>query len=80
MLLATAACNFWSAELQKVVRGRQFFFILCCEFASRHSGVQFVLSAVIGSTSSSNSSSSSSSRRSTSRSSNGGSSRRRGSR
>ena len=39
VLLATAACNFWSAELQKVVRGRQFFFnILSCKCASRHSG------------------------------------------
>ena len=41
MLLATAACNFSTSELQKVVRDRQFFTILTSKCASRHSGVQF---------------------------------------
>ena len=41
MLLATAACNFSTSELQKVLRDRQFFNILTCKCASRHSGVQF---------------------------------------
>ena len=41
MLLATAACNFSTSELQKVVRDCQFFNILTWKFASRHSGVQF---------------------------------------
>ena len=41
MLLATAACNFSTSQLQKVVRDRQFFNILTCKCASRHSGVQF---------------------------------------
>ena len=42
MLFATAACNFSTSELQKVLRHRQFFNILTSECASRHSGVQFV--------------------------------------
>ena len=41
MLLATAACNFSTSQLQKVVRDRQFFNILTWKCASRHSGVQF---------------------------------------
>ena len=41
MLLATAACNFSTSELQKVPRDRQFFSILTWKCASRHSGVQF---------------------------------------
>ena len=41
VLLATAACNFSTSELQKVVRDRQFFSILTSKCASRHSGVQF---------------------------------------
>ena len=41
VLLATAACNFSTSELQKVVRDRQFFTILTWKCASRHSGVQF---------------------------------------
>ena len=41
MLLATAACNFSTSELQKVLRDRQFFTILTSKCASRHSGVQF---------------------------------------
>ena len=38
MLLATAACNFSTSQLQKVVRTPQFFTWKC---ASRHSGVLF---------------------------------------
>ena len=41
MLGATAACNFSTSQLQKVVRDRQFFNILTWKCASRHSGVQF---------------------------------------
>ena len=41
MLLATAACHFSTSELQKVLWDRQFFNILTCKCASRHSGVQF---------------------------------------
>ena len=38
---ATASCNFWTSELQKVVPDRQFFHIFTSERAFRHSGVQF---------------------------------------
>ena len=41
VLLATAACNFSTSQLQKVVRDRQFFNILTLKCDSRHSGVQF---------------------------------------
>ena len=41
---ATAACNFWTSELQKVLRDRQFFNVFSCKCAFRHSGVQFLLS------------------------------------
>ena len=41
VFLATAACNFSTSELQKVLRDRQFFNILTSKCASRHSGVQF---------------------------------------
>ena len=41
VLLATAACNFSTSQLQKVVRPRQFFSILTWKCASRYSGVQF---------------------------------------
>ena len=41
--LATAACNFSTSQLQKVVRPRQFFSILTWKCASRYSGVQFFL-------------------------------------
>ena len=40
-LLATAACNFSTSQLQKVVRARQFLYILTWKCASRYSGVQF---------------------------------------
>ena len=39
---ATAACNFSTSELQKVVRDRQFFKIFTCKCTFRHSGVQFL--------------------------------------
>ena len=39
-LLATAACNFWTSQLQKVVWECQFFSIFTSKCASRHSGVQ----------------------------------------
>ena len=41
VLLATAACNFSTSELQKVVWACQFFSIFTWKCASRHSGVQF---------------------------------------
>ena len=41
MLLATAACNFSTSELQKVVWDPQFFNIFTWKCASRHSGVPF---------------------------------------
>ena len=43
VLLATAAGNFSTSQLQKVVRARQFFSILTSKCASRYSGVQFFL-------------------------------------
>ena len=43
-LLATAACNFSTSELQKVVWDPQFFIILTSKCACRHSGVQFLIS------------------------------------
>ena len=42
MLGATAACNFSTSDLQKVVRTRQFFKNLTYKCASRHSGVPFL--------------------------------------
>ena len=41
VLCATAACNFSTSELQKVLRHRQFFSIFTSKCASRHSGVPF---------------------------------------
>ena len=41
VLFATAACNFWTSELQKVVPDPQFFNMFTSECAFRHSGVQF---------------------------------------
>ena len=41
VLFATAACNFWTSELQKVLRGPQFFNIFTCKFAFRHSRAPF---------------------------------------
>ena len=44
VLLATAACNFSTSQLQKVVWACQFFSIYAWKCASRHSGVQFLIS------------------------------------
>ena len=44
VLFATAACNFSTSELQKVLRHRQFFSIFTSKCAFRHSGVQFLIS------------------------------------
>ena len=44
VLLATAACNFCTSQLQKVLRTPQFFSIFTSKCASRHSGVQFLIS------------------------------------
>ena len=41
VLLATAACNFSTSQLQKVVRTRSVLYIFTSKCASRHSGVQF---------------------------------------
>ena len=41
VLRATVACNFWTANLQKVARTPQFFHILTYTYASRHSRVAF---------------------------------------
>ena len=43
-LLATAACNFSTSQLQKVVRSWCVLYILTSKGASRHSGVQFFIS------------------------------------
>ena len=43
VLLATAACNFSTSQLPKVLRDRQFFTILTWKCASRYSGVQFFI-------------------------------------
>ena len=42
VLLATAACNFSTSQLQKVVRTRQFFNILTWKCASRYEPVSFL--------------------------------------
>ena len=44
VLLATAACNFSTSELQKVVWDPELFNILTWKCTSRHSGVQFLIS------------------------------------
>ena len=44
VLLATAACNFSTSQLQKVLRTPQLFSIFTSKCASRHSGVQFLIS------------------------------------
>ena len=43
-LLATAACNFSTSQLQKVVRSWRVLYIFTWKCASRHSGVQFLIS------------------------------------
>ena len=42
VLLATAACNFWTSQLQKVLRACSVLYIFTWKCASRHSGVQFL--------------------------------------
>ena len=42
VLRATAACHFWTSELRKWLRHRQFFSIFTCKCASRHSRVPFL--------------------------------------
>ena len=44
VLLATAACNFSTSQLQKVVRACCVLYILTWKCASRYSGVQFFIS------------------------------------
>ena len=44
VLLATAACNFSTSQLQKVVRACSVLYILTSKCASRYSGVQFFIS------------------------------------
>ena len=44
VLFATAAYNFSTSELQKVLRDRQFLSIFTSKCAFRHSGVQFLMS------------------------------------
>ena len=41
VLFATAACHFWTSELQKVLRHCQFFSIFTSKCAFCHSGVPF---------------------------------------
>ena len=48
VLLATAACNFSTSQLQKVVRECCVLYILTCKCASRYSGVQFFISELKG--------------------------------
>ena len=43
-LLATAACHFSTSQLQKVVRSWRVLYIFTWKCASRHSGVQFLIS------------------------------------
>ena len=44
VLLATAACNYSTSQLQKVVRTCSVLYIFTSKCASRHSGVQFLIS------------------------------------
>ena len=44
VLLATAACNFSTSQLQKVLRTWHALYIFTWKCASRHSGVQFLIS------------------------------------
>ena len=44
VFFATAACNFPTSELPKVVRTYGVLYILTCKCAFRHSGVQFLMS------------------------------------
>ena len=42
VLRATAACHFWTSELQRLLRDCGVLCILTCKCASRHSGVPFL--------------------------------------
>ena len=44
VLFATAACNFSTSELQKVLRNWRVLYIFASKCAFRHSGVQFLIS------------------------------------
>ena len=44
VFFATAAYNFWTSELHKVVRNWRVLYIFASKCAFRHSGVQFLLS------------------------------------
>ena len=44
VLCATTACTFSTSQLPKVVRDRQFLTLLTSKCASRHNGVQFLIS------------------------------------
>ena len=44
VLLATAACNFSTSELQKVLRSWRVLYIFASKCVFRHSGVQFLIS------------------------------------
>ena len=44
LLFATAACNFSTSELQKVLRSWRVLYIFSSKSAFRHSGVQFLIS------------------------------------
>ena len=44
VLLATAACNFSTSQLPKVVQSWRVLYIFTSKCASRHSGVQFLIS------------------------------------
>ena len=44
VLFATAACNFSTSELQKVLRNWRVLYIFTSKCAFRHSGVQFLIS------------------------------------
>ena len=46
VLLATAACNFSTSQLQKVVRACSVLYNLTSKCASRYSGVQFFMSSL----------------------------------
>ena len=44
VLLATAACNFSTSQLQKVLRTWRVLYLLTWKCVSRHNGVQFLIS------------------------------------
>jgi len=44
VLRATAACDFSTSQVQKALRTWRFLYIFTCKWASRHNGVQFLIS------------------------------------